>query len=58
MLVTKFAAAIEGINSNLIRVEVKITQGIKYFLVGLPDNAIKEGYYRIESALNEYPNLN
>lgn len=53
MLVTIFAAAIEGINSNLIRVEVKITQGIKYFLVGLPDNAIKEGYYRIESALNE-----
>ncbi len=53
MLVTIFAAAIEGINSNLIRVEVKVTQGIKYFLVGLPDNAIKEGYYRIESAFNE-----
>ena len=29
MLVTIFAAAIEGINSNLIRVEVKVTQGIK-----------------------------
>ena len=35
----------------MVNVEVKISPGIKYFLVGLPDNAVKEGYSRIEAAL-------
>lgn len=50
-MVSNYAASLDGIQSLLVKVEVKISPGIKYFLVGLPDSTIKEGYYRIESAL-------
>ncbi len=51
MLVKAYASAVHGINATTITVEVNATQGIKYFLVGLPDNAVKESLQRIESAL-------
>ena len=51
-MVSNYAASLDGIHSLLVKVEVKISPGIKYFLVGLPDSTIKEGYYRIESALD------
>ena len=40
-----------GIQAITITVEVNIAAGTKYFVVGLPDVAIKESYFRIESAL-------
>lgn len=40
-----------GINATTITVEVNVGQGTKFFHVGLPDNAVKEGQQRIEAAL-------
>ena len=44
--------AVLGVDANIIKVEVNIMHGeLKYFFVGLPDAAVKEGQHRIESAL-------
>ncbi|HAZ00582.1 MAG TPA: hypothetical protein DD458_11445 [Prolixibacteraceae bacterium] len=51
MLIKTFASAVHGINATTITIEVDISQGIKFFLVGLPDSAVKESQQRIESAL-------
>ena len=53
MLAKTHASAVYGINATTITIEVNVSQGIKYFLVGLPDNAVKEGKERIYSALSE-----
>lgn len=56
MLVKTFGSAIQGVNAITITVEVNIDQGINFFLVGLPDSAVKESQQRIEAALryNDY----
>lgn len=51
MLVKTFGCALQGINATVITVEVSIDQGVNFFLVGLPDSAVKESQQRIESAL-------
>ncbi len=51
MLVKTYGCAIIGIQALLITVEVNIDQGIQFFMVGLPDNAVRESHQRIESAL-------
>ena len=51
MLVKTYGCAILGIQALLITIEVSIDQGIQFFLVGLPDNAVRESHQRIESAL-------
>ncbi|MBR5803645.1 MAG: YifB family Mg chelatase-like AAA ATPase [Bacteroidaceae bacterium] len=51
MLVKVFSAAVQGIEATTITIEVNLSRGIKYFLVGLPDNAVKESHERILSAL-------
>ena len=51
MLVKTFGAAVQGITANIITIEVNVSQGIRFFLVGLPDNAVKESHERIASAL-------
>lgn len=56
MLVKVFGAAVQGISATIITIEVNISKGIKFFLVGLPDNAVKESHERIISAIN-YRNL-
>ena len=50
MLVKVFAAALQGINALPVTIEVNALRGIKFFLVGLPDNAVKESHERINSA--------
>ena len=52
MLVKVHAAAIQGINATPVTIEVNALRGIKFYLVGLPDNAVKESQQRINSALN------
>ncbi|MBF8965315.1 YifB family Mg chelatase-like AAA ATPase [Pontibacter sp. FD36] len=54
MLIKTFGSAVQGVNAYTVTVEVSVSAGAKYFLVGLPDNAIKEGEQRIESALAQY----
>jgi magnesium chelatase family protein len=51
MLVKTFAAAVHGVDATTITIEVNVLMGIKFFLVGLPDSAVKESQQRIESAL-------
>jgi magnesium chelatase family protein len=51
MLVKVFSGAVIGIGAVKISIEVHITQGIRFFIVGLADHAIKESQQRIESAL-------
>jgi magnesium chelatase family protein len=51
MLVKTYGCALIGIQALLITIEVNIDQGIQFFMVGLPDNAVRESHQRIESAL-------
>ncbi|MCQ2225420.1 MAG: YifB family Mg chelatase-like AAA ATPase [Paludibacteraceae bacterium] len=51
MLVKTFGAAVQGIDATIITIEVNVSQGIRFMLVGLPDNAIKESHERIISAI-------
>jgi magnesium chelatase family protein len=51
MLVKTFGSALYGIHAITITVEVCIDIGINFFMVGLPDNAVKESHQRIDSAL-------
>jgi len=51
MLVKTYASAVHGISATTITVEVNLSQGINFFIVGLPDNAVKESQRRIDAAL-------
>jgi magnesium chelatase family protein len=51
MLVKTFGSAVYGINATTVTVEVNISNGINFFIVGLPDNAVKESQQRIDAAL-------
>lgn len=52
MLVKTYGSALFGIEAITITIEVNIDKGIQFFLVGLPDSAVKESQQRIESALS------
>lgn len=52
MLLKTFGAAVQGINATIVTIEVNVSQGIRFFLVGLPDSAVKESHERIASALD------
>ncbi len=54
MIVKTFGSAIYGIDAIPITVEVNVESGINFFLVGLPDSAVKESQQRIDSALKFY----
>jgi len=51
MLVKVFGSAVFGVEATTITVEVNVVPGIAFYLVGLPDSAIKESSYRIAAAL-------
>lgn len=51
MLVKSYAAAVQGISATVITIEVSCSKGIQFFLVGLPDVAVRESHERIISAL-------
>ncbi len=51
MLVKTFSAAVFGIEAVPVTIEVDVTRGVRYMLVGLPDAAVKESQQRIESAM-------
>jgi magnesium chelatase family protein len=57
MLVKTFGSAVYGVEAITITVEVSVNnQGKDYFIVGLPDSAVKESLQRVESAIksNQY----
>jgi magnesium chelatase family protein len=45
------SAALNGIDALIIYIETRITPGVQYFIVGLPDESVKESLIRIDSAL-------
>ena len=57
MLVKTYGSAVYGVEAISITVEVSVnSQGQNYYIVGLPDNAVKESLQRVESAIksNKY----
>lgn len=53
MLIKTYGSAVYGIHATTITIEVNVFPGVRFSLVGLPDNAVKESHQRIESALRE-----
>lgn len=51
MLVKTFGSAVYGVEAITITVEVNELSGADYYIVGLPDSAVKESLQRVESAL-------
>lgn len=54
MLVKTYGSAVQGISSTTITIEVDVSMGVNFFMVGLPDNAVKESHHRIETALKQH----
>jgi magnesium chelatase family protein len=56
MLVKTFGSAVYGVEAITITIEVNVSMGQKYTIVGLPDNAVRESLERTESAIktNDY----
>ena len=46
-----FGSAVYGVEAITINIEVHVSQGNKTYVVGLPDNAVKESIHRIEGAI-------
>ena len=53
MLVKTYGSAIKGIEAYTVTIEVNVSMGMKFFIVGLPDSAVKESEQRMESAIKE-----
>lgn len=51
MLIKTFGSAVYGVEAITITIEVNVSAGQHYQIVGLPDNAIKESLQRTESAI-------
>jgi len=51
MLVRTFGSAVYGVEAITISVEVNVMKGSDYYIVGLPDSAVKESIRRVESAI-------
>ncbi|HMG82908.1 MAG TPA: magnesium chelatase domain-containing protein, partial [Ferruginibacter sp.] len=52
MLVKTYGSAVYGVEAITITVEVNVNnQGQNYYIVGLPDSAVKESLQRVESAI-------
>jgi len=51
MLIKTFGSAVFGVNAYTVTIEVNVsTDGAKFIMVGLPDNAVKESWTRITTA--------
>ncbi|PIB37036.1 magnesium chelatase [Reichenbachiella sp. 5M10] len=53
MLAKTYGSAVYGVDAHLITIEVNIISGLHFFMVGLPDSAVKESEHRVESALKQ-----
>lgn len=54
MLVKTYGSAVYGVDAATISVEVSVENGqLNYFTVGLPDSAVKESMFRIETAVKQ-----
>jgi magnesium chelatase family protein len=53
MLAKTFGCAVFGVDASIVAIEVNVTTGTKHYIVGLPDNAVKESWFRTISALKQ-----
>lgn len=51
MLVRTLGSSVYGVEARTITVEVNVMGGKGYWIVGLPDNSVKESLTRVESAI-------
>jgi magnesium chelatase family protein len=51
MLAKSYGSSVYGVDANVITIEVNVSMGAKFHMVGLPDNAIKESEHRIDAAI-------
>lgn len=51
MFVKAFGSSVHGIEAITIRIEVNVSMGQGYAVVGLPDSAVRESLHRTESAI-------
>lgn len=53
MLVKTFGSTVQGVNAVTVTIEVNTGGGgeLKGYIVGLPDNAVKESWQRIQTAI-------
>lgn len=51
MLAKVYSASVQGLEAQPVTIEVNSSRGIRFILVGLPDNAVKESHERITAAL-------
>ena len=54
MLVKTYGSAVYGVDAFIITIEVDVGQGTQFFMVGLPDSAVKESQQRVEAAIKFY----
>ncbi|GAA5032758.1 magnesium chelatase [Marivirga lumbricoides] len=51
MLAKTYGSSVYGVDASVITIEVNVSQGAKFNMVGLPDNAIKESEHRVDAAI-------
>ena len=54
MLAKTYGSAVYGVDAHKITIEVNVGQGTRFFMVGLPDSAVKESEQRVESAIKNH----
>lgn len=54
MLTKTYGSAVHGVNAYVITIEAVINSGKNFYMVGLPDSAIKESEQRVESAMKHH----
>ncbi len=54
MIAKTFGSSVYGVDASLVTVEVNVLKGTGFFMVGLPDNAVKESQQRVESAVQHF----
>ncbi|MDH3710079.1 MAG: magnesium chelatase, partial [Cyclobacteriaceae bacterium] len=50
-LAKSFGGAVQGVDACLITIEVNVGEGTKFYMVGLPDSAVKESEHRVITAI-------
>lgn len=54
MLAKSYGSAVHGVDANTITIEVNVGQGTRFYMVGLPDSAVKESEQRVDSAIKYF----
>lgn len=54
MLAKTYGGAVHGVDARTITVEVTVEQGLRFYMSGLPDSAVKESEHRVEASLKSF----